>query len=87
MSAVRQEAPREEQARASLFVLAGGHGALHWSVAIFYLLLPFIKAEFALNYAQTGLLATIVHVSSFIANIPGGIIVDVTGRRTAIQLT
>ena len=68
-------------------MLAGAHGALHWSVAIFYLLLPFIKAGFELSYAETGLLASIVHLSAFVANFPSGIVVDVTGRRTACQLT
>lgn len=84
MSAV--ESDKLVAGRAPLFVIAGAHGSLHWAVATFYLLLPFIKEEFGLDYTQTGFLVTIVHLSSFAANIPSGVIVDVTGRRTACQL-
>jgi MFS family permease len=71
---------------APLFILAGSHGSLHWAVATFYFMLPFIKESFDLTYTQTGLFATIIHASSFIANIPSGMIVDVTGRRRACQI-
>jgi len=72
--------------RAPLFVISGAHGSLHWAVQTFYILTPFIKEEFGLDYTQTGFLVTIVHLSSFAANIPSGVVVDVTGRRTACQL-
>lgn len=84
MSAVERDAV--VAGRAPLFVIAGAHGSLHWAVQTFYLLLPFIKEEFRLDYTQTGFLVTIVHLSSFAANIPSGVVVDVTGRRTACQL-
>jgi len=71
---------------APLFILAGSHGSLHWAVATFYFMLPFIKEAFELSYTQTGFFATIIHASSFIANIPSGVIVDVTGRRRACQI-
>lgn len=86
MGVAEQVQQQKPAARGPLFALAGAHGALHWALAIFYLLLPFIKEEFQLNYAQTGLLASVVHVSSFAANIPSGIIVDLTGRRTLCQM-
>ncbi len=84
MSAVEHDGP--VAGRGPLFVIAGSHGSLHWAVQTFYLLLPFIKEEFGLDYTQTGFLVTIVHLSSFAANIPSGVVVDVTGRRTACQL-
>lgn len=84
MSAVERDGP--VAGRGPLFVIAGSHGSLHWAVQTFYLLLPFIKEEFGLDYTQTGFLVTIVHLSSFAANIPSGVVVDVTGRRTACQL-
>jgi len=71
---------------APLFILAGSHGALHWAVATFYFMLPFIKEAYQLTYAQTGLFATIIHASSFVANIPSGMLVDVTGQRRACQI-
>jgi FSR family fosmidomycin resistance protein-like MFS transporter len=84
LSAVEHEIP--VAGRGPLFVIAGSHGSLHWAVQTFYLLLPFIKEELGLDYTQTGFLVTIVHLSSFAANIPSGVVVDVTGRRTACQL-
>ncbi|MFT6581945.1 MAG: MFS family permease [Alphaproteobacteria bacterium] len=87
MSATDAPAPLGWKERAPLFVIAGAHGSLHWSLAIFYLLLPFIKDEYGMNYSQIGALASLVHVCAFAINIPSGVIVDVTGKRTACQLT
>ncbi|MBT7632503.1 MAG: MFS transporter, partial [Rhodospirillaceae bacterium] len=73
--------------RGPLFVIAGAHGSLHWAMAVFYLLLPFIKTEYGLSYTEIGLLTSVAHISSFATNIPSGMIVDVTGRRMECQLT
>ena len=72
--------------RGPLFVIAGSHASLHWCVTILFVLLPFIKDELSLDYTQTGFLVTVVQLAAFVANIPSGIIVDVTGRRTACKL-
>ena len=84
MSAVERDNPAV--ARGPLFVMAGSHASLHWCVTILFVLLPFIKDELGLDYTQTGFLVTIVQFSAFVANVPSGIIVDVTGRRTACKL-
>ena len=84
MSAVERGNPAV--ARGPLFVIAGSHASLHWCVTILFVLLPFIKDELGLDYTQTGFLVTIVQLAAFVANIPSGIIVDVTGRRTACKL-
>ena len=73
-------------AKAPLFVVAGSHGSLHWALATFYLLLPFIQQSLGLTYTQAGGLASVIHVASFAANLPSGIIVDLSGRRLACQL-
>ena len=73
--------------RGPLFLLAGCHASLHWVLATFYVLLPFIQQSLSLNYAQAGLLASTVHFASFASNVPSGAIVDMTGRRVACQLT
>ena len=70
-----------------MFLIASCHGALHWSLATFYVLLPFIQQHLGLSYAQTGLLASTVHMVSLAANVPSGALVDVTGRRMACQMT
>ena len=62
-----------------------GHGSVHWIAATWYLLLPFIRDELGLSYAQIGLLVSVFHISSMAANLPSGTLVDVTGRRVLIQ--
>ena len=87
MSTIEAPSPLGWRERAPLFVIAGSHGSLHWSLAIFYLLLPFIKDEYGMSYAEIGMLASIVHVCAFAINIPSGVLVDVTGKGSACQLT
>ncbi len=66
-------------------VLVGmGHGATHWVMGTFYLLLPFIAKALHLSYTEVGLLVSTVHISSFATNIFSGALVDVTGRRVPI---
>ena len=66
-------------------VLVGmGHGATHWVMGTFYLLLPFIAKALHLSYTEAGLLVSIVHISSFVTNIFSGALVDLTGRRVPI---
>ncbi len=68
-------------------VLVGlGHGATHWVAATFYLLLPALSTTLGLDYAATGLLVSVLHVSAFVANFGSGPITDVTGRRVALQV-
>ena len=66
-------------------VLVGmGHGATHWVMGTFYLLLPFIAKALDLSYTEAGLLVSAVHISSFATNIFSGAVVDLTGRRVPI---
>ncbi|NQW10427.1 MAG: MFS transporter [Alphaproteobacteria bacterium] len=68
-------------------VLVGlGHGATHWIAATFYLLLPALSTAFGLDYAATGLLVSVLHVSAFVANFGSGPMTDVTGRRVLLQV-
>ena len=66
-------------------VLVGmGHGATHWVMGTFYLLLPFIAKALHLSYTEAGLLVSTAHISAFTTNIFSGALVDVTGRRVPI---
>jgi MFS family permease len=66
-------------------VLVGmGHGATHWLLGTFYLLLPFIARQLDLSYTQAGLLVSAMHVSAFATNLVSGLAVDVSGRRVPI---
>ena len=62
-----------------------GHGATHWIAATLYLVLPFITRDLGLSYTEAGLLVTCFYVSSALANVPSGSVVDLTGRRILIQ--
>lgn len=63
-----------------------GHGATHWVAATFYLLLPSLSTALGLDYAATGLLVSVLHVSAFLANFGSGPLTDMTGRRVALQV-
>jgi len=66
-------------------VLVGmGHGATHWLMGTFYILLPFIARQLNLSYTEAGLLVSTVHISSFATNLVSGAAVDLTGRRVPI---
>jgi MFS family permease len=62
------------------------HGSTHWVVATFYLLLPSLSSGLGLNYTETGFLVTSLFLGSVLANLPSGALVDLTGRRIAIQI-
>ncbi len=67
------------------FLVGAGHGATHWIIATFYVLLPFMAKALDLSYTQTGGLVSLFHGASFVANVGSGAIVDITGRRVLVQ--
>ena len=66
-------------------LVASGHAGTHWVLGTFYVLLPFIAREFGLTYTQAGALVTVFHVSSLLANLGSGAVVDMRGRRVLVQ--
>ena len=68
------------------FLVGLGHGTTHWIAAFFYLLLPFIAKDIGLSYTDAGLLVSIFHLSSLVANFGSGLMVDITGRRIVFQV-
>ncbi len=67
------------------FLVATGHAGTHWILGTFYVLLPYIAREFGLTYTQAGGLVTVFHVSSLLANLGSGAVVDIRGRRVLVQ--
>lgn len=67
------------------FLIAAGHGATHWIIGAFYVLLPYISRELGLSYTQAGALVTVFHAASFAANIGSGTVVDIGVRQVTIQ--
>jgi len=69
-----------------IMLVSLAHGSTHWVVATFYLLLPSLSRGLGLTYTETGFLVTSLFVGSVLANLPSGMLVDLTGRRIAIQI-
>lgn len=69
-----------------IMLVSLAHGSTHWVVATFYLLLPSLSTGLGLNYTETGFLVTSLFVGSMLANLPSGMLVDLTGKRIAIQI-
>ena len=67
------------------FLVGSGHGATHWIIGTFYVLLPYISQEFGMSYAQAGALITMFHIASFAANIGSGAVVDIGIRHATVQ--
>ncbi len=64
-----------------IWVVCAGHALTHWYPSTFYLLLPLIGNELGLNYSQIGAIIAFQYAAGAIANIPGGIFVDSSGRK------
>jgi MFS transporter, FSR family, fosmidomycin resistance protein len=64
-----------------VWLISAGHGLTHWYTATFYILLPLIGKEFGLSYTEIGLIMTIQHLAGAISNLPGGMLVDMIGKK------
>ncbi|MEM8972570.1 MAG: MFS transporter [Pseudomonadota bacterium] len=67
------------------FLVGMGHGATHWVLAAFYVVLPYLSKDLGLSYTQAGALVSLFHAASFIANLGSGAVVDIAGRRVLVQ--
>ena len=63
-----------------------GHAGVHWIAATLYLLIPFIARDLGLSYTEAGVIMTVFHVASAASNPPSGVLVDLSGRRVAVQV-
>jgi len=70
-----------------VWLISAGHGLTHWYTATFYILLPLIGKEFGLTYTEIGLIMTVQHLAGAISNIPGGMIVDMVGKKGYLMAT
>ncbi|WP_206105433.1 MFS transporter [Paenibacillus thalictri] len=64
-----------------MWLITIGHGLTHWYPATFYLLLPIIGKELGLNYTEIGMVISFQYIASTISNVPGGMLVDMVGRK------
>ncbi len=72
--------------QAPMYLVGLGHGAIHWTAAVFYMLLPFIAKSFDLSYTQAGLAVSVLHLTTTLTNFVSGPTVDISGRRGSGQV-
>src|SRR3990170_1707826 len=70
-----------------VWLISAGHGLTHWYTATFYLLLPLIGKELGLSYTEIGLIMTVQHAVGAISNLPGGMVVDMVGKKGYLMAT
>jgi len=64
-----------------VWLISAGHGLTHWYTATFYLLLPLIGRELGLSYTEIGFIMTTQHLVGAVSNLPGGLFVDMVGKK------
>jgi len=64
-----------------VWFISVGHGLTHWYPATFYLLLPIVGKELGLSYSEIGFIMTCQFAAGALSNIPGGLLVDMAGRK------
>jgi MFS transporter, FSR family, fosmidomycin resistance protein len=67
-----------------LAVIGSGHALSHFYLLALPPLFPLIKAEFAVSYAQLGLLLTLLNLATAGAQIPAGFLTDRIGARALL---
>ena len=70
-----------------VWLISAGHAFTHWYTATFYILLPLIGKELGLSYTEIGLIMTTQHVIGAISNLPGGMVVDMVGKKGYLMAT
>ena len=65
-----------------VWLISVGHGLTHWYTATFYLLLPLIGKTLGLTYTEIGLIMTTQYLVGAISNLPGGLFVDMVGKKS-----
>jgi FSR family fosmidomycin resistance protein-like MFS transporter len=68
-----------------VWVVSLGHTMTHWYPATFYLLLPLIGKELGLSYSEIGAIMTCQYLVGALSNVPGGLVVDMVGRKALLM--
>src|SRR4051794_28744238 len=62
-----------------------GHACTHWYPGAFTVMLPYFAADLGLSLTQVGILIGLRSFTSTLINLPGGMIVDMIGKRTLVM--
>jgi MFS family permease len=83
-AATTADAPRSFK---DVWLISAGHAFTHWYTATFFLILPLIGKELGLSYTEIGLIMTTMHAVGAISNLPGGMVVDMVGKKGYLMAT
>jgi MFS family permease len=72
--------------QATVFLVGVGHGVTHWLKMAVFILLPAVREDFGLSYADIGLFGTVYYVGGALTNATCGPLADLTGRRELFQV-
>jgi MFS transporter, FSR family, fosmidomycin resistance protein len=64
-----------------VWLISAGHMMTHWYPGTFYVLLPLIGKDLGLSFSQIGSIMTCQFAAGAISNLPGGMAVDLVGRK------
>jgi MFS family permease len=80
-------APAPARLSKEVWLLSGGHCFTHWYPATFFILLPILGKELGLSYTEIGFVMTVQHLAGAISNTPGGMLVDMIGKKGYVMAT
>lgn len=78
--------PRLGRGDGPMIGISVGHAMTHWYPGAFVVMLPFFAEDLGLSLTQVGILIGLRSVTSTLINLPGGMIVDMIGRRTLVMV-
>ncbi len=70
---------------AILGMIGSGHGCSHFYLLVLPPLFPLLKQEFGVSYAALGLLISLLNVTTGLAQVPAGFLVDRIGARALLM--
>ena len=68
-----------------MWLVSAGHMLTHWYPATFYVLLPLLGRELNLSYTEIGFIMTAMHGIGAIMSMPGGMLVDMVGKKGTLM--
>lgn len=77
--------PRFSRDDGPMLGISVGHACTHWYPGGFTVMLPFFAADLGLTLTQVGILIGLRSVTSTLINLPGGMIVDMIGKRGLVM--
>lgn len=80
-------APSAPRSFKEVWLISAGHAFTHWYTATFFVLLPLIGKELGLSYTEIGFIMTMQHIVGAISNLPGGMVVDMVGKKGYLMAT